>query len=69
MRLANVTGKKVEEYLERSQTVLIPVGSIENHGRHMALGTDTLIPDRIVEHASDDRPCDLRRPAVQLRQP
>lgn len=25
MRLANVTGKKVEEYLERSQTVLIPV--------------------------------------------
>ena len=49
MRLANVTGKKVEEYLERSQTVLIPVGSIENHGRHMALGTDTLIPDRIVE--------------------
>lgn len=29
MRLANVTGKKVEEYLERSQTVLIPVGSIK----------------------------------------
>lgn len=49
MRLANVTGKKVEEYLKKSQTVLIPVGSIENHGRHMALGTDTLIPDKIVE--------------------
>ena len=41
--------REVEEYLQRSQTVLIPVGSIENHGKHMALGTDTLIPDRIVE--------------------
>lgn len=49
MRLANITGKKVEEYLERSQTVVIPVGSIENHGKHMPLGTDTLIPDRIIE--------------------
>ncbi len=49
MRLANVTGKKVEEYLTRSRTVVIGIGSIENHGRHMALGTDTLIPDRILE--------------------
>ena len=47
MRLANVTGRAVEEYLKSSQTVLIPVGSVENHGMHMALGTDTLIPDRI----------------------
>ena len=49
MRLANVTGKKVEEYLEKSKTIVIAIGSIENHGRHMALGTDTLIPDRILE--------------------
>ena len=49
MRLANITGKRVEEYLEKRKTVLIPVGSIENHGKHMPLGTDTLIPDRIVE--------------------
>lgn len=44
MRLANVTCKKVEEYLTRSQTVVIPVGSIENHGKHMPLGTDTPDP-------------------------
>lgn len=49
MRLANSTGKKVEEYLKKSQTVVIPVGSIENHGKHMPLGTDTLIPDKIIE--------------------
>lgn len=49
MRLAKVNGRKVEEYLKNSQTVLIPVGSIENHGMHMPLGTDMLIPDRIAE--------------------
>lgn len=49
MRLAKVNGRKVEEYLKKSQTVLIPVGSIENHGMHMPLGTDTLIPERIAE--------------------
>lgn len=49
MRLAKVNGRKVEEYLKKSQTVLIPVGSIENHGMHMPLGTDMLIPERIAE--------------------
>lgn len=49
MRLSHITGKQVEEYLERSKTILIPVGSIENHGKHMPLGTDTLIPDKIVQ--------------------
>ncbi len=57
MRLTNITGKKVEEYLKKSQTVLICVGSIENHGQHMPLGTDTLIPDRIVELFEDK--CDV----------
>lgn len=49
MRLANVSVKAVENYLEKSKTVLFGLGSIENHGRHMPLGTDTLIPDKIIE--------------------
>ncbi len=49
MRMENVTGKRVEEYLKTSKSVLIPVGCLENHGKHMPLGTDTLIPDKIVE--------------------
>lgn len=40
---------EVEEYLQKKDTVVIPVGSIENHGRHMPLGTDTLIPHRIAQ--------------------
>ncbi len=49
MRLERITGKKVEEYLTKSKSIMIPVGSIENHGKHMPLGTDTLIPNKIVE--------------------
>lgn len=39
----------VEAYLARKDTVVIPVGSLENHGKHMPLGTDTMIPHRIAE--------------------
>ena len=29
--------------------VILPIGSTECHGRHMPLGTDTLIPDKILD--------------------
>ena len=47
MYLEHATCQDVEDYLRVSQTILIPMGSLENHGRHMPLGTDTLIPQRI----------------------
>jgi len=47
MYLSKMNYKEVEKYLEKSDAVLIPVGSLENHGLHMPLGTDTLIPDEI----------------------
>ncbi len=56
MRLAHITVKKVEDYLKTSQTILIPVGSIENHGKHMPLGTDWFIPDAIVRLVEKNSP-------------
>ena len=47
MYLARMNYREVEEYLKTSDTVVIPVGSLENHGLHMPLGTDFLIPDEI----------------------
>jgi creatinine amidohydrolase len=47
--LANVTWPQAEEYFTKSDMVIIPIGSIECHGRHMPLGTDTMIPDKILE--------------------
>ena len=49
MRLENITWQRAEKYFKESDMVLLPIGSIECHGRHMPLGTDTLIPNKIVE--------------------
>ena len=49
MYLAHMNYREVEEYLTRSDAVIIPVGSLENHGLHMPLGTDFLIPDQIAK--------------------
>ncbi len=49
MRLENLTWPKVQAYFEASDMVIISIGSIECHGRHMPLGTDTLIPIHLLE--------------------
>ena len=49
MRLENVTWPKAEQYFKENDMVLITVGSCECHGRHMPLGTDTIIPNRLLE--------------------
>ena len=56
MYLSRMNILEVQEYLKRRDTVLIPVGSLENHGLHMPLGTDALIPDeiaRLINERSD----------------
>ena len=49
MFLSDLNYRQVEEYLKTSDTIMIPIGSIENHGLHLPLGTDTIIPDKIAE--------------------
>ena len=49
MRLSNMTWPQVETYFKSNDMVLISIGSIECHGRHMPLGTDTLIPDFLLD--------------------
>ncbi|NOZ59960.1 MAG: creatininase family protein [Euryarchaeota archaeon] len=40
MELAGLSWKEVEEYLKRRGEVLLPVGSVEEHGYHLPLSTD-----------------------------
>ncbi len=40
MQLVNLTWKEVEEYLTKKQDILLPVGSVEEHGYHLPLSTD-----------------------------
>ena len=49
MRLSDLTWPRAEEYFKTNDTVIIGVGSIECHGRHMPLGTDTIIPDYLLD--------------------
>ena len=56
MYLARMNYREVEKYLKTSDTILIPVGSLENHGLHMPLGTDALIPDEIARLMDERSP-------------
>ena len=40
--LPHMTWLEVEELLTRTDIALIPVGSLEQHGKHLPLGTDFL---------------------------
>lgn len=40
---------EVEEYLSEQDAILLPVGSTEQHGRHLPLGVDALIAARLAE--------------------
>ena len=63
MFLSRMNYREVEKYLENSDTIVIPVGSLENHGLHMPLGTDAIIPDGIAK-LIDERSSLLIAPTV-----
>lgn len=41
----------VEEYLKKKKTILVPFGSVEQHARHLPLGTDSFVAQRVAEDA------------------
>ena len=49
MRLEVMTWKQAERYFQTHDMAVLPIGSIENHGSHLALGTDFLVPSKIAE--------------------
>lgn len=48
MRLEHCSWAQVKAYFEKNDTVIVPLGSVENHGSHMGLGTDFIIPNHLV---------------------
>ena len=52
MLLSDVTWMEVEEYLKRDDRLMLPVGSCEQHGRHLTFITDTLIPWELARRLS-----------------
>lgn len=48
MKLQHMTWPQVQKYFSENSTVMIGVGSCENHGKHMPLGTDALVPEKLL---------------------
>ena len=49
MKLEALTWPQAKAYFERKNIVVISVGSIENHGTHLCLGTDYLVPGKLID--------------------
>ncbi len=52
--LAEMTDPEVEAFLASSRTVLVPVGSLEQHGPHAPLGTDALVPTEVARRVAGE---------------
>jgi len=66
MKLSLSTWCDVEAYLERSKTILLPIGSMEQHGPTGLIGTDALCPQIIAEAAAADDPDILIGPTFSV---
>ena len=53
MQLQLSTWPEVEDYLERSTGIIIPIGSTEQHGPNGFIGTDALCPEVIARGVGD----------------
>lgn len=54
MNLEEMQWPAVAEYLEDNGTILLPIGSTEQHGPHLPLGTDIFQPMSVAEGVADE---------------
>lgn len=52
MQLSELGWPDVEAYLTRDDRIILPVGSTEQHGRHLPLGTDALVAASLADRVS-----------------
>ncbi|MBF0486680.1 MAG: creatininase family protein [Nitrospirae bacterium] len=55
MILQDCTMEEFTEYLKNTKTIVFPFGTIEEHGSHLPLSTDTLIIEEAVHLAEKER--------------
>ncbi len=53
IRLAELSWIDIEDYLKSDDRIILVTGSTEQHGRHLPLGTDCLIPTAIADQVSE----------------
>lgn len=53
----NITHHEFRRRLRRTRRTIIPVGSLEQHGAHLPVSTDSLISERIATLVADELKC------------
>lgn len=51
--LAENTNSEIEAFLQRHHTLYVPVGAMEQHGPHSAIGTDVYLPQEIARRVCE----------------
>lgn len=66
--LARATWIEIEKSIRtgRITKAILPVGSLEQHGPHLPLSTDTMIADYVAEKVSKKCPDTIKLPTIQL---
>ena len=54
MELKFCTWQEVDNYLERSKAIVMPIGSMEQHGPNGLVGTDALCPESLASALGDE---------------
>jgi creatinine amidohydrolase len=65
MRLQLSTWPDIQQYLERSNGIIVPIGSTEQHGPNGLIGTDAICPE-VVAHAVGERIGALVAPTLSI---
>ena len=55
MILENATMPEFTKHLKKTKTIIFPFGTVEEHGRHLPLNTDTLIVYELLKRAAKKR--------------
>ncbi|MFC6906246.1 creatininase family protein [Halalkalicoccus tibetensis] len=61
--IADLTWEELDAATDETGTLLLPVGSTEQHGPHLPLGVDTFMPEAVCRRIAERSPC-LLAPAI-----
>ncbi|MBF0537599.1 MAG: creatininase family protein [Nitrospirae bacterium] len=62
MLLEEITMQEFEEHLQQCKTIIFPFGTVEEHGNHLPLFTDTLIANEVLRRVIQQRDVFLAPP-------
>ena len=60
--IADLAPPDIQAYLEEKDTVMVPIASMEQHGPHLPLATDTIQADELVRQPGELVVVDARMP-------